>query len=235
VVVLSAAPLLLAFVITVVEMTEVVALVFALSADHGSVRSGALGAVAGSAVVAAVALGFGSLLVRLPSDLLLVGAAVVLFAFGVFLLRSTVRAYRKARSTEVGSRPSPSASGSLQFAGGFSVGAVEMLETVIVLLALTAGGAGLAALVGAAVAILALVVVAFALHERVRRVKTPQLKLVATSLLFAFAVFWAGEAAGGNWPGSDLFLLPLFVLALAVVYGVVRWRSAAPVPVQTKG
>jgi len=30
-------------------------------------------------------------------------------------------------------------------------------------------------------------------------------------------VFWFGEALGVPWPGSDLFLVPLFVVALLSV------------------
>jgi uncharacterized membrane protein len=233
----SIAGFVAALLITIVEMTEVVALVFALSAEHGSVRSGALGAVAGSAVVGVAALAFGAYLTRLPADLLLIAASVVLFGFGLFLLRSTIRSFRRARTSAIqpsGTTPHPRAE-AIQFAGGFSIGSVEMIETVIVLLALTAAGEGFAALVGAAVAIVLLVVIAALLHERVRRIKTPMLKLFATSMLFSFAVFWAGEAAGLNWPGSDLILVPLVAIAFVSLYYVVRWRSALPIPVETKG
>ncbi|MCI4318034.1 MAG: hypothetical protein L3J96_05790, partial [Thermoplasmata archaeon] len=64
-----------AFIITLVEMTEVVALVFAMGSEHGSVRTGALGAVAGTATVSVVALGFGAALVALPRGYLLWGSA----------------------------------------------------------------------------------------------------------------------------------------------------------------
>ena len=84
-------------------------------------------------------------------------------------------------------------------------------------------------------AIVLLVVVAALLHERVRRIKTPLLKLFATSMLFSFAVFWAGEAAGVAWPGADLILIPLFAVAFVSLYFLVQWRSSIPLPVQTKG
>ncbi len=224
--------LIAAFLITVVEMTEVVALVFALSADHASVRHGAAGAVSGTAVVAVLAFAFGAVLLAVPRTDLLWAATVVLLAFAIFLFRSTLRAYRRRRSGPAAPTRTHSA---IQFASGFSVGAVEAIETVIVLLALAAAGYGLSALVGALTAGAGLAIAAAVVHERIRRIKVPWLKLGATSLLFAFTVFWAGEALGYPWPGMDLALVPLFLAALLAVRGVIGLLTRAPVPVETKG
>lgn len=225
-----------ALLVTVVEMTEVVALVFALAADHDTVRHGALGAAGGTAFIGVLALSVGFFLIRLPDNLLLWAATLVLFGFGLFLLRSTRRTYRRQR-LRAGGAPAPASHAGLQFAGGFSIGAVEATETVVVLLALAAGGAWFSAVLGAAVGGAVLVGVASVLHERVRRVKVPALKLGATSLLFAFAVFWAGEAARYPWPGADLILLPLFLVALVLVRGIIGLdaRGPVPVPVEPKG
>jgi len=224
--------LLAAFLIVIVEMTEVVALVFALSADHPSVRPGTLGAVAGTATVGAVAIASGALLLHLPRAWLLWGSAVALAAFGVFLFRSTLKSYRRSHAPPSSAPPSR---GGLVFAGGFSVGAVESTEAVIVLLAITAAGFWQEALLGAAIAGVVLVTAAFVVHDRIRRIKVPLLKLGATSLLFAFAVFWTGEAAGVAWPGSDLSLVPLFLAGLVLVRGGVWLFESRPLPVQTKG
>jgi uncharacterized membrane protein len=224
--------LIVAFLITVLEMTEVVALVFALAADHSTVRHGALGAVGGTAVVAAVALGFGTVLILLPKSYLLWGSAVVLAAFGVFLFRSTLKTYRRRKAAASGApAPSPSRSAA-QFAGGFSVGAVESTEAAVVLLALAAAGYGFSAILGAVLGGALLVGAAFLVHDRIRRIKVPWLKVGGTSLVFTFAVFWGGEAAGIQWPGGDLFLLPLVVLAVLIVRGGVGlvMRASAPPP-----
>ncbi len=222
-----------AFLITVLEMTEVVALVFALGADHTSVRSGALGAVSGTALVGALALGFGALLLDVPRGDLLWVSAIVLAGFGVFLLRSTLRTYRRLH------RPAPpsSAHRTLQFAGGFSVGVVESVEAVIVLLAIAAAGFGWSALLGAALGGALLVGSALVLQEQIRRIKVPPLKLAATGLLFAFAVFWGGEALGLSWPYDDLSLIPLFLVAVgAVRLGLwAATRDAGRIPVEPKG
>ncbi|MGD0587760.1 MAG: hypothetical protein ABSA63_03085 [Thermoplasmata archaeon] len=214
--------LVAAFLITVLEMTEVVALVFALAADHSTVRHGALGAVGGTAVVAGIALAFGAILIAFPRAYLLWASALVLAAFGVFLFRSTLRTYRRRQAAARGGAAPPASHSAAQFAGGFSVGAVEATETVIVLLALDAAGYGFSALLGAVLGGALLVCVAFIVHDRIRRIKVPWLKVGGTSVVFAFAVFWGGEAAGVNWPGGDLILLGLVALGLLIVRGSVE-------------
>jgi Ca2+/H+ antiporter, TMEM165/GDT1 family len=223
------------FIITLIELTEVVVLVFALSADHHTVAHGAAGAVSGLTVVAAIALAFGALIIGFPREDLLWASAIVLTGFGVFLFQSTLRSYRRSRANAAAPSPAaPPSRSSLQFAGGFTVGSIEATEVVVVLIALAAAGYGFSALVGAVAAGVVLVAATAIVHERIRKIKVPWLKLGANSMLFAFAVFWAGEAAGVSWPGSDLILIPLFLLGLLVVRGAVELglrrtpRSVAP-------
>jgi uncharacterized membrane protein len=230
--------LLVAFVITVVEMTEVVAVVFALGTEGQSLRHGAGGAAVGTAVVGAVAVGFGAVLVALPRTDLLWGAAVVLFGFGIFLFRSTVRSYRRHRAPPSPVSPGSTAAGNsraLQFGGGFVVGAVEATEAVIVLVALAAAGYASSAVVGALAGGAVLIVAALAVHQQIRRIKVPTLKLGATSMLFTFALFWGGEAAGVAWPGSDLFLIAIFLVALLCVRGFVEAVLGPPIRVEANG
>lgn len=227
--------LIAAFLVTVLEMTEVVALVFALAADHTTVRHGALGAVGGTAVVAGIAFAFGAVIIAFPKDYLLWASAVVLAAFGVFLFLSTLRTYRRRWAAAHGrSGPSPTQTVA-QFAGGFSVGAVESTEVVVVLLALTAAGYGLSALIGAVLGGALLAAVAFVVHDRIRRIKVPWLKVGATSVIFAFAFFWGGEAIGVSWPGGDLILLPLVALGLLFVRGGVEVAMRLAPPAATPG
>ncbi len=212
--------LVVAFVLTVVELTEIVALVFALGAGAATIRHGAMGAVAGVAVVALLALGTGAAILAVSHGILLWASAVVLVAFGVVLFRSTLRTYRRAAAARRGAPPPPPRP-TLQFVGGFTVGAVEATEVVVVLLALTAAGEGRSAILGAVAAGVVLVVAAALVHERIRRIKTAWLKLGATSMIWTFAVFWAGEAAGLRWPYGDLVLLTLFAASLVVVRGAI--------------
>jgi Ca2+/H+ antiporter, TMEM165/GDT1 family len=214
--------LIVAFLITLLELTEVVALVFALSADHPTVRPVAMGAVSGTAVIAVIALGFGALLLAFPHAYLLWGSAIVLAAFGAFLFRSTLRSYRRAVAAATPGAPAPPPHRDIvQFGGGFSVGAVESTEAAIVLIALAAAGYGFSALVGAIAGGAVLVAASLAVHERIRRIKVPWLKLGGTALLLSFSLFWGGEAAGVSWPGGDLFLVPLVVIIAFLVRGAV--------------
>ncbi len=219
--------LLAAFLITLLEMTEVVVLVIAVTADHPSARPGASGAVAGVATVSALAVLVGAALDEFPhSDLLYVSAAL-LAGFGVFLFRSTLKSYRRAALPPSSARPSKVAS-AVQFGTGFTAGGVEAVEVVVVLLGIAAAGYAFSALVGALVAGGILVVLALLVHERLRRIKVPWLKLLGTSMLFTFATFWLGEALGVPWPGSDLFLIPLFVLSLVINRGAIQLRLGTP-------
>lgn len=230
--------LLVAFVITVTEMTEVVAVVFALSSDARSLGHGAAGAAAGTGVVAALALGFGALLISLPRSDLLWGASIVLFAFGIFLFRSTLRSYRRHRSAGTGRSGPVGTTGNervLQFGGGFVVGAIEATEAVIVLVALAAAGYGLSAVAGALLGGAILVAAALLVHQRIRRIKVPTLKLGATAMLFTFALFWGGEAANVTWPGSDLFLIPIFLGAILAVRGTVEALLRRDLRVEANG
>lgn len=224
----SPGPLLLAFVITVVEMTEVVALVFALRGESESIRPGATGAVAGVFTVALLALLTGAALERLPTAYLLLAAGLTLFAFGLFLFRSTRRAYRRAWHPAPGPKAAPGSERAVQFGGGFTIGAVEAIETVVVLISLAAAGAGTSALVGALVAGGVLVVAALLVHERIRRIKVPTLKLGATALLFSFSLLWTGEAFGIRWPLGDLLLIPFFLVALGLLRPLLGWLEDGP-------
>jgi uncharacterized membrane protein len=231
--------LIAAFVVTLIEMTEVVALVFAFGLPHGTVRHGTYGAIAGTALVTVVAVGAGAALLAVPRHILLLASAIVLAGFGVFLFRSTLKSYRRARAAGAetpGVVPAAPPRRAVQFAGGFSVGVVESIEAVIVLLALAAAGFADSAILGAVAAGAVLVGLAVALHEQMRRVKVPLLKLGATSLLFSFSLFWGGEAFAVPWPGADLVLLPMFVVALLVTRAVIGSMVPPPpagVPVQT--
>jgi uncharacterized membrane protein len=234
-VVLFYAPVFIpAFLITLLEMTEVVALVFALSGGGSELRSAIYGALSGVALVGVIALVAGAALDRLPPSYLLGPSAIVLAGFGVFLFRSTLRAYRRAQAAKSGTAAPYEPHPVVQFGAGFSVGVVETTEAVIVLLALAAPGYGLTTIAGAVIAGAILVVLAWALHGQIRKIKVPVLKAAATALLFTFSVFWAGEALHVAWPGDDLFLLPLFVVAVILVRVAISLAERAPVRVETK-
>jgi uncharacterized membrane protein len=218
---------LAAFLITLLEMTEVVVLVIAVSADHPTARPGATGAVAGVAVVSAIAVGIGAALDAFPHTYLLFVSGLLLAGFGVYLFRSTLRSYRRAAGPPTQAHPSKVA-GAVQFGTGFTSGGVEAVEVVVVLLGITAAGYAFSAVVGALLGGALLIVLAFLLHEQLRKIKVPWLKLLGTSMLFTFATFWFGEALGVHWPGSDLFLIPLVITALLASRAAVQVGLSLP-------
>lgn len=225
--------LVLAFVITLIEMTEVAVLVLALSAEDEALRHAAAGAVAGVAVVAVAAAVVGGVVSMIPSAELLAASAVVLTGFGVFLFRSTLRTYRASRALASGAPVAPRRPPVVHFAGGFTVGVVEAVETVLVLIPLAAAGQATAALLGALSAGAVLVVAVLLVHEQIRKVKTAWLKLGATALIFTYAVFWWGEAFGVAWPLGDLFLIPLFIAGVVIVRAAIAFflrRTPIPAP-----
>ncbi len=101
------------------------------------------------------------------------------------------------------------------------------------LIALAAAGYGFSAIVGAVAAGILLVIAASLVHDKIRKIKVPWLKLGGTALLFAFAIFWAGEAAGVPWPGGDLILIPMVAGIALLVRGTIALvlrRPGAPSP-----
>jgi uncharacterized membrane protein len=235
--------LLTAFLITVTEMTEVVAIVYALGAESKHMRPGLSGACAGVAVVGGISLVIGFALTRaaqISEVATLSIGALLLWFFAFFLLRSTFKTYvredRKSRgvaSTWHGESHEGLGPRAL-FASAFSVGVIESLEACVVLIGLVAAGSVWESVVGAVVGGALLVTLGFFLHERIRKVKVPPLKWVATSMLFTFATFWSLEDAGDlkwvSWPAtvlgvpSDILLVPIFLAAFASVAVAVRIR-----------
>lgn len=239
----AAGALIVAFLITVLELTEVVAIVYALGASAEDMRPGIHGALSGVALVGLVALATGVAIAHFlgPVTLyLLIVSALLLWGFGFFLLRSTVKTYFREAKKHLPTASRDTAGEDLSskalFSGGFSVGSVETLEAVIVLLALTAGGYGLEALLGFLAGGALLATLGYLLHENIRKVKVPQMKWIGTSLLFTFAVFWTGEALVDQgvfaWPSLgplpvDLLILPILGVALLIIRGVVSLRVAS--------
>jgi uncharacterized membrane protein len=59
-------------------------------------------------------------------------------------------------------------------------------------------------------------------------------------MLTSFGIFWVGEGSGFHWPGSDLAILVLIALFVAVTYVSIRYLrlilpnpSGSPTAVQT--
>ena len=236
------ASLFAAFLVTVLELTEVVALVYALGASSRDMRPGVYGAFIGVAFVSLLTLGTGVAILRFASQAtfyLTVVSALILWCFGIFFFRSTVKTYyreaRKRNGLEVKGKRSllDEVGAKALFSGGFSIGCVETLEAMIVLLALSTGGCGMEAFFGFIAGGVLLLVLGYMLHEQIRKIKVAPLKWFGCTMIFTFAIFWSGEALEHvgpfEWPTlltqfPDIFLVPLFVLTLVTVWLLVNYR-----------
>jgi uncharacterized membrane protein len=107
---------------------------------------------------------------------------------------------------------------------------LEGLEVAFIVV--TFGGAqhnvALAA-VGAGVAAVLTLVVGLFLHRPLSRVPENTMKYAVGLMLTTFGLFWVGEGAGLNWPGTDLALIGILAYLFAfstVVIASLRRRHA---------
>ncbi|HEY5274213.1 MAG TPA: hypothetical protein VIJ34_13390 [Acidimicrobiales bacterium] len=116
------------------------------------------------------------------------------------------------------------------FAIAFKGVLLEGTEVVLIVLSLGASShrLGLAAAAAGAAALL-VTVVGFAVARQLREVPENTLKLGVGVMLTSFGVFWIGEGSGFRWPGSDLAILVLIGLFVAVTALSIRFmRSMLP-------
>src|SRR5262249_61709151 len=108
---------------------------------------------------------------------------------------------------------------------------LEGVEVVLIVAALAARPSGPApALVGAAVATIAVAGAGAWLRKPLTRIPETELKWGVGVLLSSFGVFFAGEGLGVHWPGGDAA-----ILYIAFVLGVVsqiqsHWLARQPQP-----
>jgi Ca2+/H+ antiporter, TMEM165/GDT1 family len=219
------------------ELFEALAIVLAvgMSRRPRDAVLGALGAVAGCAVLAAV---LGPLLVaRIALQPLRLVVGVALLLFGLEWLRKGVLrlAGRRARSSSygefleereaLGSLPATAegrpdwAARTVAFKGVF----LEGVEIIVIVTALAARPGGAApALIGSGAAVVLTAGLGFVLHRPLRRVPETELKYMVGVVLTAFGTFFTAEGLGTHWPLGDTALLFLVAWWLCVSQAMVR-------------
>jgi Ca2+/H+ antiporter, TMEM165/GDT1 family len=103
---------------------------------------------------------------------------------------------------------------------------LEGLEVVLIVAALAGGSQGAApAVVGAALAVVAVTAIGVVVHRPLARLPESQLKYAVGVMLTSFGVFFLGEGLGVDWPGGDAALL--YVVAAMLAASQVHVRRLA--------
>lgn len=233
-----------AFLASLVEAVEALTIVLAVAIVRGW-RPAGLGAVAGLAMLALIILAFGSLLDRVPLNVLELAIGILLLLFGMRWLRKAVlraagvialhdeTATFVAETAELREAAVRRGATDLDWIAGlasFKAVVLEGLEVVFIVIAVGAGPGLLIPASLSALAACALVAAfGFAMHRPLARVPENTLKFAVGVVLSAFGVFWTGEGLGIGWPGADLAILVFGLLFLGVAVASVvllRRRTA---------
>ena len=222
------------FLACMVEAVEAVTIVLAVGYTR-SWRSSFTGVGAALVVLAALTAALGPALTALPINVLRVVVGALLLIFGLQWLRKAIlrgaglkalHDEREAYERELlAARQQGTVSDRLDpysFTIAFKGVLLEGLEVVFIVLTFGANqhNIGLAA-AAAGLAVLAVVVTAFAVHAPLARVPENTMKFVVGVMLTSFGTFWGAEGAGAHWPGGDAALLVLIPLMLVASLGMV--------------
>ena len=237
--------ILASFLASLVECVEALTVVLAVGTVRGW-RSALAGAGLAVLVLALLVAAIGPALSLVPIRLLqfFVGSLALLFALrwlrksilragGLLPLHDEVAAFGKSQAAL---RMGSFELGSFDRVGvgtAFNIVMLEGTEVVFIVLAVGAGGAGLLlpASLGAAAALVTVVLLGLLLHRPLARIPENLLKFAVGILLSAFGTFWVGEGLGLRWPGEDWAILALLlgylVLALLMIAACRPPRSTA--------
>jgi len=232
------------FFASAVEAVEALTIVLAVGVVRGW-RSTLIGVGVAGAVLAAVVAALGPALRHIPIDTLRFVVGALLLAFGMQWLRKAIlraSGYKPLRDEgEAFSRERRAAAETTResrgmdwyaFTVGFKGVLLEGLEVtfIVVTFGSTQGKLGLAA-AAAAAAVVLVVAVGATVRGPLERVPENALKYAVGVLLTSFGVFWAGEGAGVEWPGSDLAILGIVGFLALVSFALTGYLRRTPRPV----
>ena len=236
-----------AFAASAVEMVEALTIVLAVGMTRGwrMARLGVAAAVGALALIVAV---LGPALTSIPIDALRVIVGTILLVFGLQWLRKAILRAAGLKALHDEDAIYAAEVAELRAAGrvgahdwyGFTVAFkgvfLEGLEVAFIVV--TFGGTqhnvALAAL-GAAAALVVVVIAGVVVHAPLSRVPENTLKFGVGVMLTSFGTFWSAEGAGVSWPGNDVFILVLIGFVTALAFGLVaavRPRTARPTRVE---
>jgi uncharacterized membrane protein len=210
------------FLGSAVEAVEALTIVLAVGTVRGW-RSTMLGVGAAALVLAAIVAALGPALRLIPISTLRLVVGALLLTFGLQWLRKAVlraggytplhdeaAAFAGGRA-EAGAAAAPTGRTDwYSFTVAFKGVLLEGLEVAFIVVGFGSTQARLGLAAGAAAAAVVLVVaVGVAVRGPLERVPENTLKFVVGVLLTSFGIFWGGEGAGVEWPGSELAILAI--------------------------
>jgi uncharacterized membrane protein len=230
----SAAALFIAvFLACVVEAVEATTIVLAAGTARDW-RSASVGTGTAIAVLAVIVAVLGPAVSDIPLRGLRVVVGALLLVFGLQWLRKAILrasghkalhdedklyAEHMAEAAEQQSRRFMLAPDWYGFTLAFKGVLLEGLEVVFIVLTFGANAknVGLAS-VAAGCAIVLVAAAGFAVRAPLARVPENTMKFVVGIMLTSFGIFWGGEGAGANWPGSDAALL--VIIPAIALFGI---------------
>jgi len=232
--------LLAVFGASTVEMVEALTIVVAAGVTRGW-RSALEGAVAALVVLTVIVLAAGVPLIHyVPIDALRVVVGALLLVLGLSWLRKSILrasgykalhdedAIFAATSAELaegieGAGPSRKSRDAQGFAVAFKGVFLEGTEVVLIVVSLGASQHRLGlATAAAGAAALIVGIIGLIVAKQLSRVPENTIKTGVGIMLTSFGLFWVGEGAGVHWPGSDLAIIALIGLFVAVTLMSVR-------------
>jgi uncharacterized membrane protein len=224
-----------AFLASAVEFVEALTIVLAAGVSRGW-RSALAGVGAATLVLTVIVAALGPALTRIPIAALQLIVGALLLTFGLQWLRKAIlrasgfKALHDEEAIFARELEEARAARGEQRAGldwyGFTLAfkgvLLEGLEVafIVVTFGSTQGRIGLAAL-GAATALVLVVVVGVLVRAPLTRVPENALKFAVGSMLTTFGIFWSAEGAGANWPGEDASLPGVLAFVLILSFAAV--------------
>lgn len=112
---------------------------------------------------------------------------------------------------------------------------LEGLEVVFIVIGMGTAGAKdtsfamPAAITGASIAAIIVIIAGLVLHRPLARVPENTLKFVVGIMLTSFGTLWVGEGLGVQWWHADFFIPILVVAYLVLSWALIRWlRTSSP-------
>jgi uncharacterized membrane protein len=203
-------------------------------------RSALWGVGAATAALAAVVAALGPALTVLPIDVLRLVVGTILLIFGLQWLRKAILRASGFKALHDEDAIFAAEVDELRQAGGrgrhdwyaFTVSFkgvfLEGLEVAFIVVTIggSQGSVGLAAM-GAAAALVTVLVVGTVVRTPLSRVPENSIKFGVGVMLTAFGTFWSVEGAGVDWPGGDVALLGVIAFVLVVASAYVRLLQAS--------